>query len=527
MRNGFFIGAVWSILLLCLFTIIPGCTTGSQQDNLTAAELRTAFLENAGRIQDYRSEYTGKSDGKVRFDWKAPALYRMEYINSTNPVTGSLFVMNQTTAVEYSPGEKNYHIEPDMQYLPQHDYQKMVQQIVQDGQFSVIGRDVMNGHTIYKIEVLTESWSTGHYTAYLSTKVQAWIDPESGLAGNITTFYPTDTVNNQIDYSRIDVNTGIADDHFAFVPPEGSAVRCGYISGPTDAENFNPENLPLALEPGCLNCTDALLTRPVGGFSGDKLLVSLYDYQAGGRTIDPDPHRSINYTFYARAMKPGNVSYTVSRVAGLYGTEPEPMPENITVLVEPDEFFAEPGHEYTSTVTVYVKPATVLRENFWIHLHADVEGEPDAITDDWVRLAVDDGSEMSGMGLYHFYRSSCGFCQDVLAIRQGESGTVPFAIRNSELETGNVTLGIETTPCSVNPGPLRPDEKPPWPTGIRATIVPDRFTGRSFASYLSNMSFSIAPTVQPGDYCFSAILRTPSGGSGSVPLTVRVIPGES
>ena len=41
------------------------------------------------------------------------------------------------------------------------------------------------------------------------------------------------------------------------------------------------------MKPVCWNCTDALLERPVGGFSGDKLLVSLHDYQAGGRTIDP------------------------------------------------------------------------------------------------------------------------------------------------------------------------------------------------------------------------------------------------
>jgi len=513
------------MLLIGISSIIPGCMN-SQETSFTPVDLASTFFNHADLITDYQSEYTSTSDGTVRFDWKAPALYRMEYINSTNPVTGSLLIMNRTIAVEYSPGEKTYHIEPDMQYLPQHDYQKMVRQIVQDGQFSVIGRDVMNGHTLYQIEGLPDNWQPKDMP-YLISKVQAWIDPESGLAWNITTYYPADTVNNQIRYSRIDVNTGVADDHFAFVPPQGSSVQCRYTGGSTDAENYNPKILPSALEPGCQNCTDALLTRPVGGFGGDKLLVSLYDYKAGGRTIDPDPHRSINYTFYARAMKPGNVRYTVSRVAGLYDTEAEPMPENISILVEPGEFTAEPGREYTSTVTVHVKLGTVMRENFWIHIHADVKGVPDAITDDWVWLAVDDGSEMSGMGLYHFYRSSCGFCQNVLVIRQGESGTAPFAIRNSKLETGNVTLGIETTPCSVDHGPLRPDEKPPWPAGIRATIVPDRFTGRSFASYLSNMSFSIAPTVQPGDYCFSAILRTPTGGSGSVPLTVRVIPGES
>jgi len=513
-----------TLIFLGFCVIATGCTTPGQYDNLSVAELRTAFLDSAGRIHDYRAEYSAKTDGIVRFDWKAPTQYRMEYIESENPVSGTIFIMNQTTAFEYSPEENTYRVKPDTDFPREHDYQKMVQKIVKDGQFSVIGRDILDGHTLYQIEGLPVNWQPKDMP-YLISGVQAWIDPGSGLAWNITTYYPADTRNNWIRYSRIDVNTGIPDEHFVFIPPEGSAVQCGYISGPTDSENFNPENLPPALEPDCQHCTEALLNRPVGGISGERLLVSLYDYQAGGQTLKTDPHRSITYTFYARGMKQGNVRYTISRVAGLYGTEPVPMHPNITVLVEPAEFIAEPGHAYTSTVTVHVKPATVLKENFWIHIHADVEGEPYAITDDWVRLAIDDGSLMSGMGLYHFYQGGGGYCQNVVVIRQGGSGHVSFAIRNSELDTGNVTLGLITSPGLVDHGPLRPDERPLWPEGIHAIIIPDQFTGRSFATYISDISFSIDPQVQPGDYCFSAVLRTPTGGGDYPPLTVRVIPG--
>ena len=77
MRNGFFIGAVWSILLLCLFTIIPGCTTGSQQDNLTAADEDRLFLKMPGGFTIIARNTRRKTDGIVRFDWKAPALYRI------------------------------------------------------------------------------------------------------------------------------------------------------------------------------------------------------------------------------------------------------------------------------------------------------------------------------------------------------------------------------------------------------------------------------------------------------------------
>ena len=526
MQNSFFPGLIWGIVFLLFCTVFAGCTTVSPQDNLTAAEIRTAFLASSDKIIDYSSEYSAKTTGLVRFDYKKPGLYRMEYVISENPVSGTIEVMNRTMAVAYNPSEKTYRIEPDMQDLPLHDYQKIVQQIVRDGHFSVTGRSTLDGHAIYQIDGLPDNWQPKDMP-YLMSGIRAWIDPASGLAKNITTYYPTGTANNQITYSRLDVNTGIPDDYFAFIPPDCVVVECGYNSGISDRENFNSENLPVALEPGCMNCTGALLTRPVGGFSGNRLLVSLYNYTASGREPDPDPQRSINYTFYARAMNPGKVRYTLSRVAGLYGTDPLPMPGNITVGIELDEYFAEPDHEYTSTVTAHVKPATVLRENFWIHIHADVEGVSDAITDDWVRLAIDDGSPMSGMGLYHFYQGGGGYCQKVLVIPQGGSMQIPFAVRTGELDTGNVTLALIPSPCIVDHGPLRPDERPAWPAGIRAAITPDRFTGRSFASYLPELSFTVDPSVTPGDYCFSAVLRTPTGGSEYAPFTVRVIAGES
>ncbi|MFA4860058.1 outer membrane lipoprotein carrier protein LolA [Methanoregula sp.] len=516
---------VFVILLILIAVSISACCMNRPDTRITPVDMGSTFLDHASGIRDYRSEYISTTDGTVQFDWKSPGLYRMEYTGSPS-VSPGIQTRNQTTAVWYDSRSRTVRVEPDNRNIREHDYQAMVRQIVGDGKYTIKGTDTQDGHTVYEIEVRTEPWSM-NYTTYVSSKVQAWIDPETGLAWEIITYYPADTVNNRIRYSRIETNTGISDDYFMLIHPEGSAVACGYSSGPADAENFNPNNLPPALEPGCLDCTDALLTRPVGGFNGDRLRVSLIDYQAGGRTLRTDPSRSVNYTFYARAMQPGNVRYTVSRVAGLYRTEPEPMPENITVLVEPGEFLAEPGHTYLSTVTAHVKPGTVLKENFWIHIHADVEGVPDAITDDWVRLALDDGSLMSGMGLYHFYQGGGGYCQKVLVIRPGEEGHLPFAIRNSELDTGNVTLGLVTSPCIVDHGPLRPDERPVWPEGIHAAITPDQFTGRSFASYLPDMAFTVDPAVPPGDYCFSAVLRTPTGGSDYVPFTLRVVPADS
>jgi outer membrane lipoprotein-sorting protein len=511
-----------TIILIILCTAIPGCTS-NHYANLTSAEIHSLFLENAGNIHDYRSEFHfSKTGGRVSYDWKEPGYFRMEYLESERPAAGTLYVMNRTTGIAYNSQEKKFEIKPDMRYLREHDYQNMVLRIVQSKDYTVIGKMQENGRTLYGIEIVTEPWSTA-YTTYVSSKVVAWIDPATGLAWNISTYYPSDTLNRNIRYDRISTNTGIPDSHFIFNPPQESAIQCGSASGISSPDQYDPRNLSPALKPGCLDCTGMLLTKPVGGFSGDYLLVGMVDYTGTGRTVKIDPHRSVNYTFYSRNMSRGTVRYTISRVAGLYRTEPLPAMNVVTITIEPAVFTAEPNREYTSEMTVHVKPGTDLHENFWIHLHAEVEGVPDAITDDWIRLAIDDGGTMSGSGLWHFYQPGGGYCQKVLVVPQGGTGHTWFAIRTAELDTGNATLNLVTVPCIMDHGPLREDERPPWPEGIHASITPANFTVRSFASYLPEMSFTVDPIVKPGDYCFSAVRRTPGGGGEYAPFTLRVI----
>ena len=516
-----FVFTVFFLIIIC--AAIPGCTTGPETDP-RPVDLQTTFLSNAEKIQDYRSEYHMiNPDGRIRYDWKAPGSVRMEFLESESPASRTLFFVNQTMAIDYNPVEKKYRVHSDQKFLTGYDYQDMVQRIITSGNYSFIGTVTENGRTLYGIEIVTEPWSA-EYSGYVTSRIQAWVEPGTGLAWNISTYYPSDTVNRIIRYDTIEVNPGIPDSHFIFDIPQESAVQCGFGSGISNTDGYDPRNLSPALKPGCPDCTRALLTEPVGGFSGDYLLVGMLDYQGTKSVPNPDPRHSINYTFYSRNMSKGTVWYTVTRVSGLYSTEPIPTGGNVSISIMPGEFTAEPNHVYEAMLTARVKPGSELHENFWIHIHADVEGVPDAITDDWVRLALDDGSPMSGAGLWHFYQTGGGYCQDVLVIPQGGSGHAPFAIRTGELDTGMATISLIPAPCHPDHGPLRPDERPPWAEGIHATITPVNFTVRSFASFLPDMTFTVDRTVQPGDYCFSAVTRTPRGGSEYAPLTLRVIP---
>lgn len=510
-------------LLLVTFSLLSGCTSG-QYDNLSASELKNKYLENAGKIEDYQSEYYSSKDGTILFDWKAPEEYRMEYADSKKNAPGTVLLMNKTTGVSYDAKENTYEIQPEIAYLPRHDYQAIIQRAVLNEEFTIIGTEPAGDSIRYGIEILTEPWSN-KYTDYISSKIIAWIDPKSGLVWNITTYYPSDTVNDVIEYNRIEVNTNIPESRFSFFPPSGSKPR-GAVEKPgiIKTENYS-DSLHPALVSGSTDYTSDLLTLPIGGFNGERFLIHLLNYDGTTWVQKPDPSGSINYTFYSRNMKHGAVKYTITRVAGLYETSPLSLPRNFTVTIEPDEFEAEPGKIYTSKVTAHMQSDSE-SDNLWLYIHANIEGSPDAVTDDWVRVAVDDGTPMSGAGLYHFYQGSGDYAQDLLVVPQGKTGVAQFIVHTGELDTGIVTMNLTTVPCSLNHGPIGEDERPAWPKGIHASVTPDRFTARSFADYYLNMSFSVDSSVKPGDYCFSAQLRTPTGGFEFSSFTLRVISDE-
>ncbi|MDD1686030.1 hypothetical protein [Methanoregula sp.] len=307
-------------------------------------------------------------------------------------------------------------------------------------------------------------------------------------------------------------------------PTENLEIQCDRADTGTTA--FDAGTISPALQPGCTNCTLSLLTHPVGGFHGSPFLISLIGYNGTTRFPVSEPSGSVTYTFYARQMNPGTVKYRIFRVDGLYETSPRPLPPNFTVSIEPDSFTVQPGGTYNSTVTVHLQPDSH-PHNIWLYLHADVDGSPDAVADDWIRVDVDDGSTMAGAGLWHFFHGMGGNCQDLIVIPQGGSGSVPFLIQTGERDTGMVSVNLTTYPCKPDHGPLRPDELPKKPAGIHESVKPDLFTARSFANYIATLSFSVDHSAMPGDYCYSVQLRTPTGGGDYSPVTVRVIPGMS
>lgn len=247
--------AVLSVLVI--LALCPGCLNGAtQEENLTAAGLADQYLLHADAIKDYRSEYrvsTGTVDNPVsarlRYDYKAPSFARMEQIQSNSRAPGSFGTMNGTRTAWYDAESRTFDLSSGMRLPREYDYQAIVRQIVADRNFTITGKDASHGPARYEIEVVTEPWSD-RYTPYISSRIRAWVEPSTGLAWNIRTYYgcgsaplPTtppgfpgpgtskvcgdsERPNTEIQYESIAVNTGIPDSYFDFVPPEGSGPRC-------------------------------------------------------------------------------------------------------------------------------------------------------------------------------------------------------------------------------------------------------------------------------------------------------------
>jgi predicted secreted protein len=247
-----------ALALLFLLVLVPGCLTNSPPGvNLTAGELADHYLLHAGTIREYRSEYIESSgmtaenrfEARIRFDYKSPSFARMEVMGSGLRAPGSFATTNGTSMAYYDAETRTYDTSSGLDLRREYDYQEMVRRIVADRNFTILDRDTTGREARYLIEVATVPWSTT-YTTYVTSRIRAWIEPSTGLAWNITTYYdcnaagvPTPTPppagpvmpescsrsevpNREVRYELIEVNTGIPDSYFDFVPPEGSGPRC-------------------------------------------------------------------------------------------------------------------------------------------------------------------------------------------------------------------------------------------------------------------------------------------------------------
>ncbi len=258
---------VIALFLLFTLSVFPGCLSENPDySNLTEDELADLYLSHADAIRDYRSEfiaYSGMATGtpnveRIRFEHKSPSFARVEMEPSSAGDRGSSATTNGISTSWYDSGTRTYDLSSGMNLSREYDYQRMVRQVVADRNFTILERNTTGGDIRYLIEVVTLPYSD-RYTPYISSRIRASVDPSTGLAWKVTSYYdittapgptlppgmtlptptpplpgsvvpgdinPTEVPNLEVVYESIAVNTGLPDSYFDFVPPYGSGPRC-------------------------------------------------------------------------------------------------------------------------------------------------------------------------------------------------------------------------------------------------------------------------------------------------------------
>lgn len=250
-RPGFYHAAVF-VFLFFLLTGSPGCLSDIKPDSsLTPGSIADQYQKNADAIGDYRAEYRGwtgqESDPalrlKVRFDYKSPVFARMEILEADYSPPGFYGVSNGTTTILFDAESQTYHPEYRFNLIDMYDYQSLAHRVVADRNFTVIERVVRDGTDRYLIDAVPGSWLS-NYTGHRYTHIRAWIEPSTGLAWAVRfcdecgtpvpTLLPGEMAamspiqyNEEIRYESIEVNTGIPESYFDFIPPEGSRLLPG------------------------------------------------------------------------------------------------------------------------------------------------------------------------------------------------------------------------------------------------------------------------------------------------------------
>ena len=284
--------------------------------------------------------------------------------------------------------------------------------------------------------------------------------------------------------------------------------RAGYpvVPATTPLPALPREALPLAER---LNSTDLLLREPVGGFRGDLIWL-----------VGPD-NMTYDYVFYSRDYGPGNVTLSVAEVSSPLNTTPVTPSPGISARMVPDRFTTEPGTNITVQLVVNITPAGYSHDPVTrtFYVHADVEGEKNAVADDWIRVQMADRPTT-----YLSYQTTGDISEHEITMHQGGRWAGNVTVRLGERGTGPVRVWFQELDCVTMGTSSMDTPQPPSPGWPVISVDPAQFVGRSFGTYkLPTTVSAAARPVRPGTYCYEIHIDAPDEYT-SFSSKVRVIP---
>jgi len=217
------------VLLVLLLVSSSLFMAGCVDEELTAEQIAEKMQQKQDSIEDYSyTMYMTISFGGQEQVMEADTMYKKPNKIKTvqklpAETAGSVAVSDGKTMWIYDPNQNTVMTMdlPEIAGQNEPDYQKLINTMLDENDFSVVGVEKFDGRTAYVIEITSKDDTE----VGLFGNVEVWIDKETWMPLKMEM---KDSDGNPVysaEYRNFRINTGISDEEFHFEIPEGAEIR--------------------------------------------------------------------------------------------------------------------------------------------------------------------------------------------------------------------------------------------------------------------------------------------------------------
>lgn len=203
-----------TILALLLSIMVTGCI-----DEMTVEKIATHTQEKYESVDDFKATMivTTNVQGAEERDKVDISIKKPNKFKSEDKKRGIITVSNGkvTWVYDVKKGEATKASLEGSGSMPDFDYGQIISSLLINNDVTLVGEDKLGGMSCYVIEASPKK------ETYL-IRQRIWIDKKYWFPIRIETDFGD--FKSSVEYTNISINSGISDDEFEFVPPEGVKI---------------------------------------------------------------------------------------------------------------------------------------------------------------------------------------------------------------------------------------------------------------------------------------------------------------
>lgn len=223
-----FFSPVTLFILLVVVMAFAGCTGNPD----TVAGIVADYKSHIGSVDDYTMTVIQTMPGgsqSIGILYKRPYQYLVKHRYDPTVRTWVQSVHN-LTFTEFQPESHTVDIlainNPETCFPPIADPNRLAFPVLLSGDFNLSeqGSETVNGREAYVIDATNEGY-TDYFGEGKAGTVRIWIDREVWLVTRIQAFDSSGNLKTTFEVKNFTINSGISDNEFIIIYPEGTKVR--------------------------------------------------------------------------------------------------------------------------------------------------------------------------------------------------------------------------------------------------------------------------------------------------------------